>query len=316
MEQRTMDIVIPVYNEEQSLFANISEIHRTLSSGEHCSPFTQSGSHRFVLVDDGSRDNTWAEIVRLREALGEDLVTGIGLSRNFGKESALCAGLEAVTADLCVVMDSDLQHPPEMIPQMVAKHLEGYNVVECVKSSRGKESIFSKAAAKLFYSLMNRFSGFSMDNASDFKLLDASAVAAWREVGDTNTFFRGMVEWIGFTKAQLPFEVQERSGGKTKFSTLRLVRLALHSLVSFSAAPLYLTMGLGVVFLLGALVLGAQTLYNKFAGIALDGFSTVILLLLIVGGAILFCLGIIGVYISKIYDEVKKRPRYIVKERV
>ena len=304
--RETLDIVIPVYNERQSIFANISEIHCVL----------EDIPHRFVLVDDGSRDDSWAEMCRLREALGGELVTAIRLSRNFGKESALCAGLEAVTADMCVVMDSDLQHPPEMIPAMIAKRREGYNIVECVKASRGKESLFSKVTAKVFYSMMNRFSGFSMDNASDFKLLDASAIAAWRQVGDTNTFFRGMVEWIGFTKAQLPFEVQERHGGQTKFSTLRLVRLALHSLVSFSAAPLYMTMGLGFIFLLGAIVLGVQTLYNKFAGIALDGFSTVILLLLIVGGAILFCLGIIGVYISKIYDEVKKRPRYIVKERL
>ena len=306
MAQEALDVVIPVYNEGQSIFSNVLEIHRVLVDVPH----------RFILVNDGSRDNSWAEIRRLQEELGGDCVTGILLSRNFGKESALCAGLEAVTADLCVVMDSDLQHPPEMISQMLAKGREGYNVVECVKASRGKESLFSKVTAKLFYSLMNRFSGFSMDNASDFKLLDAEAIAAWKQVGDTNTFFRGMVEWIGFTKAQIPFEVQERNGGKTKFSKIRLIRLALHSLVSFSAAPLYMTIALSMVFLIGAAVLGVQTLYNKFAGIALDGFSTVILLLLIIGGAILFCLGIIGIYISKIYDEVKKRPRYIVKERL
>ena len=304
--QEPIDIVIPVYNEGEFIFQNVMTIDGVLAS--HQIP------HRFILVNDGSRDKSWLEIQRLKDALG--YITGVNLSRNFGKESALCAGIMEVSSNLCVVMDSDLQHPPEMIPAMLQKQKEGYDIVECIKADRGRESVFSKLTAKLFYQIINRLSGFAMDNSSDFKLINQQAIDAWKEIGDVHTFFRGMMEWVGFDKAQLSFNVQERNGGQTKFSTYKLIKLALNALTSFSAAPLYLTNVLGILFLIGALILGAQTIYNKVAGYASSGFSTVILLLLILGCAILFCLGIIGTYISKIYDEVKNRPRYIIKEKI
>ncbi len=301
-----VDIVIPVYNEGGFLFDNIVCIDRVLRDN--------GIGRRFIIVNDGSCDNSWEQIKLLKEHLGH--VSGINLSRNFGKESALCAGLMHVTAPLCVVMDSDLQHPPDMIPLMLNKQAEGYNVVECVKEDRGKESFLGRICAKLFYKIINGFSGFNMDNSSDFKLIDKSAIDAWKEIGDTNTFFRGMMEWVGFDKAKLYFKVQARNGGDTKFSTIKLMKLALNALTSFSSAPLYLTNILSIAFFIGAFILGIQTIYNKVIGVAESGFSTVILLILILGGAILFCLGIIGTYISKIYDEVKKRPRYIIKEKL
>lgn len=301
-----LDIVIPVYNEGAHLFENITAISGILTA--------QAITHRLILVNDGSSDNTWAEIKRLKQQYGH--LSGIHLSRNFGKESAICAGLMAVTAPLCVVMDSDLQHPPALIPQMLQKQREGYNIVEGVKEDRGRESFFSKIAAGMFYRLINRLSGFAMNNASDFKLIDRQAIEAWREIGDTHTFFRGMMEWVGFNKAKLYFKVPERNGGATKFSKYQLMKLALNAITSFSSAPLFLTNVLSVAFLVGAIVLGIQTVYNKVSGAAEDGFSTVILLILILGSAILFCLGIIGTYISKIYDEVKNRPRYIIKEKL
>lgn len=306
IEELIIDVVIPVYNEGEFLFKNISSIDTVLKENKII--------HRFIIVNDGSMDDTWEQIKNLKEKFG--YITGINLSRNFGKESALCAGLMEVQAPLCIVMDSDLQHPPELIPEMLRKQKEGYNIVECVKEDRGKESFFSKIAANSFYKLINKLSGFDMDNASDFKLIDRQAIEAWKEIGDAHTFFRGMMEWVGFDKAKISFKVQQRNGGETKFSTCKLIKLALNALTSFSSIPLYLTNVLSAAFFIGAVILGIQTLYNKLSGVAESGFSTVILLLLILGSAILFCLGIIGTYISKIYDEVKNRPRYIVKEKL
>ncbi|MDR2903905.1 MAG: glycosyltransferase family 2 protein [Clostridiales bacterium] len=305
-EDVSLDIVIPAYNEGAHLFHNIAAIDAVLAA--------EKINRRFILVNDGSGDNTWTEIKRLKETFSH--VSGVNLSRNFGKEAALCAGLSEVTAPLCVVMDSDLQHPPALIPEMLKKQREGYQIVEGVKEDRGKESFFSKLAAAFFYRLIDRLSGFEMKNASDFKLIDRQAIAAWQEIGDTHAFFRGMIAWVGFEKATVYFRVPERSGGQTKFSKVQLIKLALRAITSYSAAPLFLTNLLSSAFFIGALALGGQTLYNKFAGVAESGFSTVILLLLILGSAILFCLGIIGTYISRIYDEVKNRPRYIVKEKL
>lgn len=301
-----IDIVIPAYNEAESLFHNINQIHDILNENDIC--------HSFILIDDGSQDATWSEIARLKKHIGN--VQAIRLSRNFGKEAALCAGISEVTAKKCIIMDSDLQHPPEMIVKMLEKSNEGYDIVECVKINRGDESRFNRIAAKGFYKLIQKLSGYDLDNASDFKLLNEKALLAWKEIGDTQTFFRGIIEWIGYSKAQIPFEVSNRRGGKTKFSTFTLMRLALNALTSFSSKPLYLTNLLSFAFFIGAVILGAQTLYNKLSGKALDGFSTVILIILILGCAILFSLGIIGTYISKIYDEVKGRPRFLVKEKI
>ncbi len=306
--ENTVDIVIPVYNEGSHIYDNIMEIKKTLDQ--------ESISHRFILVDDGSKDNTWEALLRIQTALGQLNVTCLRFSRNFGKEAALCAGIMEVTKECCVIMDSDLQHPPSMIGPMYKKFQEGYDIVEGVKADRGKESGFSRVAAKSFYWFMKRISGFDMDNSSDFKILSRRVIEAWKQVGDSHTFFRGMVEWVGFEKVQIPFYVEERRGGTTKFSTLRLIRLALNAITSYSSAPLYLTNLLAAGFFIGAVILGIQTIYNKISGHAESGFSTVILLILILGAAILFCLGIIGTYLSKIYDEVKRRPRYIVKDRL
>ena len=306
----SIGVIVPVFNEAQALYENLSTIYNKVSG------FVE----RFFIcvVDDGSSDGTWEEIGRLCETFPE--IRGISLSRNFGKESALCAGLNEILKgeklpDAVLVMDSDLQHPPEMIAPMLEKLREGYDAAECVRESRGKESVFRKLTALLFYRVINRFSGFSMSNSSDFKLLDIEVVKAWGELGEANTFFRGMVEWVGFNKAKLNFQVAQRNGGTSKFSPVTLMRLAMNALTSYSSAPLFITNFLAGVFFIIALVLGAQTLYNKFSGNAVSGFSTVILLLLIIGSAILFCLGIIGTYISRIYDEVKSRPRYIVSKK-
>jgi dolichol-phosphate mannosyltransferase len=307
MSDKLISVVIPVYNEEKQIQKNIQVIHNTLA---------ESGiNHRFILIDDGSRDNTWDELKRLSSSL--EGVLAIKLSRNFGKEAALCAGLENVSSDACIIMDSDLQHPPEKIPEMVyIWRNEGFDIVECVKASRGKESISYKLSSLLFYNMLKKLSGFDFGGASDFKLLDKKVVDAWKQMSERNTFFRGMSAWVGYRKAQIPFEVAERLDGNSKWSPLRLVKLAVNAITSFSSMPLYIVTFLGILFLLGAIPLGIESLYMYFKGHAVNGFTTVILLLLIIGSILMISLGIIGSYIAKIYEEVKQRPRYLIDESV
>jgi dolichol-phosphate mannosyltransferase len=216
--------------------------------------------------------------------------------------------------DAVIVMDGDLQHPPHMIPEMIClwqKSEAGVDVVEAVKEERNSESIFHKYGAKLFYSLFSKLSGFPMSNTTDYKLMDRRVVDAWLKIREHNLFFRGMTKWLGFRHVQIPFAVPERVNGKSKWSLFSLIKFSIRTISAFSSLPLQLVTFLGFLFFLFAVVLGAEAFWMKFTGRALDGFTTVILLLLIVGGFLMISLGIIGIYIARIYEEVKRRPRYV-----
>lgn len=243
-------------------------------------------------------------------------VSVIRLSRNFGKEAALCAALENAGGDAVLVMDSDLQHPPKYIPEMVRLWKEeGYDVVEGVKADRGKESLGSKLAALFFYRAFRKTTGIDIGVASDFKLLDRSVVEAWKQLPERNTFFRGLSAWVGYKRYAMPFEVAPRAGGETKWTFKSLTRLAVNSITAYTSAPLFIVFWLGILMGIAAVVMAVQTLYMYFSHNAETGFSTVILLLLFIGSAIMISLSIIGLYIAKIYDEVKGRPRYIIKTK-
>lgn len=302
-----LSLVIPVYQEGSHIRNSITVI-RNILKDNHI-------NHDFVLIDDGSRDNSWEEMKKLTSDLGN--VTALRLSRNFGKESALCAGIEYADGDMVLVMDADLQHPPEIIPKMVeAWRDEGYDVVEGIKSSRGKENRLYKACAKVFYYIIYKTSEINLGKASDFKLMDRKVIEAWKEMPERAIFFRGMTAWLGFDRKQIDFDVADRVNGKTKWSFLRLIRLAVDAITSYTSVPLHCITMLGVVMFFGALLLGVQTLYMKFTGNATSGFTTVILLQLIIGSSIMISLGMIGIYLTKIYKEVKSRPRYLVSKCV
>ncbi len=293
MSNCLISILIPVFEEEKSIYKNILSIKKILDNNRIM--------HEFVLIDDGSKDNTWSETKRLSEEVKE--IRAFRLSRNFGKEAALCAGLEKVIGDAVVVMDADLQHPPEIIPEMVRLWSEeDFEVVDGVKISRGKEKVLSFLSAGLFYKMLNRFSGINLKNASDYKLLDRKVVAAWKEMPERDTFFRAMSFWVGFKRTNIDYHVARRTDGDSKWSLISLVRLAITAITSFSSAPLHIVTFIGVLFLIGSMGLGIHTLYMKFSGLAVSGFTTVILLLLITGSAIMISLGIIGIYISRIYN--------------
>lgn len=307
MNRSLITIVIPVYNEENQICENINVIRNSLSE--------TAMNFEILLVDDGSTDSTWLKLKMLSEEIPG--IKALRLSRNFGKEAALCAGLEVVEGDACVIMDADLQHPPELIPEMVRLWKEkGYEVVEGIKSLRGKENPVNKIGAHLFYGILSKLSGFDIKQASDFKLLDKRVILAWRNMNERDTFFRGMSAWIGFNRIGIPFDVKSREKGVSKWSLYKLFKLAANAITSFSSLPLHIVTFMGLIFLAGSLILGIQTLYMKLMGMAFSGFTTVILLLLIIGSTLMISLGVIGTYIARIYEEVKRRPRYIVSEEI
>ena len=302
-----ISIVIPLYNEGSHLSALLSDLKTALQQ-TGC-PF------ELVLVDDGSPDDTWERIKD--EARTLPSLRAVRLSRNFGKELALCAGLERARGDAVVVMDGDGQHPPSLLPVMVEKwRTSGADIVQAVKTKRGSESLTGKLGALLFYLILNKLSGFELKGASDFKLMNRKVTDTWLAMRERNVFFRGMTAWMGFTTVQIPFEVVARRGGKSGWSYLRRAKLALIGITTFSSFPLHLVTFAGVIFFVFAVGLGIQTLYLKLAGQAFTGFATVILLELIIGSLLMISLGIIGEYLARIYEEVKGRPRYIVMESI
>lgn len=301
-----LSVVLPAYNEERMISKATSVISRLLEN--------ENIDYEIVFVNDGSKDNTWNEIEKAAEI--NKNVIGIHFSRNFGKESALFAGLANATGDCCVVMDCDLQHPPETIVEMYRLWEQGYEVVEGVKRSRGKESIMHKASAGLFYKIISKAVKIDMSRASDFKLMDRKAVDSLLSMPERNAFFRALSSWVGYKSTTVEFDVQEREEGESKWSTWSLIKYAVTNIVAFSSAPMQLVTVAGIfVFLLG-LVVGGQTLVKFFMGQAVEGFTTVILLILLIGSIIMISLGIIGYYISKIYEEVKARPKYFISKKV
>ena len=299
-----LSVVLPAYNEEESVPLAADVIGDLL---------TQAGiDHELIFVNDGSRDHTWRAIQEA--AARRPQVRGIRFSRNFGKEAAIFAGLAQAKGDCCVVLDCDLQHPPEKILEMYRLWQQGWQVVEGVKISRGKESPLHTLAAKTFYRFLSGATRIDMSHASDFKLLDRRAVDVLVAMREKNAFFRALSSWIGFDTAQVEFEVQPRAAGESKWSLRSLTRYAVTNLASFSTAPLQIVTILGVLVFLCSLVLGCWSLWQKINGQALEGFTTVILLLLLIGSALMVCLGILGYYIAKIYEEIKDRPRYIVAD--
>lgn len=299
-------IVIPVYRESRGLVELLAELGQVLDPLHQ--PF------EIIIIDDGSPDDTWAVLTQLCQRY--PALKAIRLSRNFGKEYALSAGLELAQGAAIIIMDGDLQHPPALIPTMIEcwhSHPQ-IDIVEAVKTRRAQESLVSRLGAKVFYSLLYKTSGYDLRGASDYKLLDRKALNAWCQMGEHNLFFRGMSAWLGFNRVQVPFEVSDRLSGQTGWSMKNLIKLAITGVTSFSSLPLHFVTLSGGTFLVIAVIVSVQTLWLKFTGQAVDGFATVIILLLIIGSLLMISLGIIGMYIARIYDEVKHRPRYFISE--
>ena len=299
-----LSVILPSYNEEKMIHIAAARLAEILGGA--------GIEYELLFVDDGSSDKTWAEITSASEK--DSHVVGLHFSRNFGKEAAMFAGLERAKGDCVVVIDCDLQHPPEKIVEMYRLWEQGYEVVEGIKEDRGEESGFHRFAAKSFYGLISKATGMDMSSSSDFKLLDRKVVDTLNKMPERSVFFRALSFWVGFKKTEVTYCVQERTEGVSKWSTRSLVKYALTNITSFSSAPLHIVTVLGVIMLAVSVIMGVIALVQKLCGVALGGFTTVILLLLFASSIIMISLGIIGYYIAKIYDEIKGRPRYIIAD--
>lgn len=299
-----LSVILPAYNEKDMIPVAAETLAGILDK--------EGIAFELLFVNDGSTDGTWDAICRAREK--DPRVCGICFSRNFGKEAAMFAGLEKARGDCCVVLDCDLQHPPEKIVEMYRLWEQGYEVVEGIKEDRGQETGLHRFAANSFYGLISRATGVDMASSSDFKLLDRKVVDTLNAMPERNVFFRALSFWVGFRRAEVKYDVRERTAGESKWSTRALIKYTVTNIGSFSSAPLHLITVMGVIALIVAIVFSVVSLVQKLMGVALGGFTTVIILLLLFGSLIMISLGIIGYYIARIYEEVKGRPRYVIEE--
>ncbi|MCR9085820.1 MAG: glycosyltransferase family 2 protein [Rhodobacteraceae bacterium] len=305
-------LIIPCYNEEPVLNALVASLEETLPK------FAADANVSFelVFVDDGSRDRTSDILRNLRFAWPSRLLV---LSRNFGKEAALTAGLDAAHGDAIIFMDADLQHPPERIATMIEKWREGYDVVYYYKKSRLGEASGSGSSARLFYWLINL--GARVDippNAGDFRLLDRRVAEALRQLPERERFLKGLYAWVGFNQLGLPFDVPERAdGGPSRFNSARLLGLAIDGLTSFSVAPIRLMALFGfAISILSVLYMIWIVTETLLLGSPFSGFASIVVLVVFFGGVQLVCLGLIGEYVGKTLLEAKQRPTYVLKESV
>lgn len=299
-----LSVVIPAFNEQEMVPAAAGQIDGILS---------RAGiPHELIFIDDGSRDATWAEI--RAESERRDTVRGVHFSRNFRKEAAIFAGLQAADGDCVAVIDCDLQHPPEKLVEMYRLWEQGVEVVEGVKTDRGEESLAHRVAAKTFYRLISEATHIDMTRASDFKLLDRKAVNVLLSMREKRAFFRALSSWIGFRTAEVPYEVRERAAGESKWSTWLLIKYALSNITAFTSLPLHLITGCGAASFLAALIVGIVSIVRLAMGRVVTGLTGAVILLLFLSGLIMVGLGIIGYYLGNIYMEIQDRPRFIVSE--
>ncbi len=303
----SLAVVIPVFNEEKGLLAHVREIDRI---------FRADGiDAKYMLVDDGSRDATWQVVKQLHEELPG--VSGIRFARNFGKETAISAGLAAAEGDVYLVMDSDLQHPPRCVKGMLELlESSGADIVDGVKEFRGHETFKQKVLARGFWRVLKAMTGLDLDNSSDFKLLRRPVVEEIRKMPEHNRFFRALVDYVGFKRVDFSFSVDDRDDGTSRFSTKASLRLAMNAILSNTALPLFLAFLLAFVCCAGALADLIFMIVRACLHAGVPEAAWVCLTVLLVGAMVLGCIGIAGAYLARMYDEVKGRALYIVSERV
>ncbi len=298
-------VVVPVFNEGRDLVEGLQAIMGAAQNMQQ---------HRWTLfaVDDGSSDDSVSAILEARSR--NQAIELISLTRNFGKEAAIQAGLQhCLDYDAVLIIDSDLEHPPQLIPELVKAWESGYKVVNTRKTGRGTESLSRNLLTRTFFHLFKRFAAIDIENDTDFKLLDREVVAAYLNFPESSRFFRGLIRWMNYPAHEIEFEVPQRTAkNRSSWSRLALLRYAFSAVSSFTALPLQIVTLLGFITLLLALILGSVALFNWITGVAVDGFTTVILLILLLGSILMISIGIIGIYIGKIYEEVKQRPSFFI----
>ena len=308
-KRQLLSIVIPCYNEEDAILETIKRLKA------FCSELTNLDVE-LIFVDDGSRDRT-RELLK-REAADDTRMKLIGLARNFGHQIAVTAGIDAANGDAVVLLDADLQDPPEVIRQMVTQWREGYDVVYGVRTERPGESAFKRATAHGFYRLLNWLSDLPIPlDTGDFRLISRPVVDTLRAMPERNRFVRGMVSWVGFKQTALPYKRAERVAGESKYPINKMLRFATDGILSFSTKPLYLSVVMGMGCALLALLGIVYALFLRlFTNVWVEGWTALMIAVLFIGGVQLMSVGILGAYVGRIFNEIKNRPLYVVQEYV
>jgi glycosyltransferase involved in cell wall biosynthesis len=299
-----VSVAAPMHNEE----GTVEEFHRRVGAALGDIPF------ELIVVDDGSTDRTPELLAALAER--DERVKVVRLSRNFGHQTAITAGLDHASGDAVVMIDADLQDPPELIGEMLEKWRRGADVVYAVRTRREGESTFKRATASIFYRLMSRLADVSLQvNSGDYRLLDRRALDALLGMRERNRYLRGMTSWVGFMQTAVPYERDPRFAGETKYPLRKMIRFALDAIVSFSYTPLQVATVVGFICAALAFCGIPVAVAMRIAGEFVPGVTTTVIAVLLLGGIQLIAIGVIGEYVGRIYDEVKRRPLYLVSER-
>jgi Glycosyltransferases involved in cell wall biogenesis len=304
--RKKIAIVIPAYNEEDNVEIAYKRLKEVLDSTNY--------DYELIFVDDGSKDNTLSKLLELYEK--DKKVKVISLSRNFGKEIALSAGLDYADADAVIPFDVDLQDPPEVIPKLIAKFQEGYDVVNAVRIKREGETFLKRFTSKAFYKIINILSDIEIpQDVGDFRLISKAALNAVKQIRERKRFMKGIFAWVGFKTTSVYYERAPRHAGKTKWNYFKLINLAIEGITSFSIAPLRLASLLGLFVSFVAFLYAMWIIIQKLVyGNPVKGYPSIMVAILFLGGVQLITIGIIGEYVGRIYEEVKQRPLYIVKK--
>jgi glycosyltransferase involved in cell wall biosynthesis len=301
-----LSVVVPMFNEQTNVAPFVEAVTSVL---------VEAGvDHEILLVDDGSSDGTWPAILEL--ARKAPRLRGISLSRNFGHQGALLAGLNHARGRAVITMDGDLQHPPETLTELLGAWRDGYKIVNTRRLDSDDTSFFKRLTSRAFYWLFSRLTGVAMEaGASDFRLMDRDAVEALVRLGDADPFIRGLVSWLGFSTKTIPYQARRRHSGVPKFTLRKMVRLSSGAMLSFSAFPLRLGIGIGFVTSALAFVELCYIFYTYLNGHVVPGWASVMTVMSLMFGVLFVLLGIIGTYLAKVYEILKKRPRFVVGDR-
>jgi glycosyltransferase involved in cell wall biosynthesis len=308
MQDPEISIIIPTYSEEGNIFPLYTKLIFEMNQ-------MNIDSFEIVYVNDGSKDNS---LVKIKELVAQDSrVRYIHFSRNFGHQNALRAGLDFANGNAVISMDADLQHPPELIPTLINHWREGYKIVFTKRKDTNDMSFFKKLSSKLFYKLVNYLSETKLEEGTaDFRLLDRSVVEALKKFKENNLFYRGIVPSLGFKQIGIDYVPNERFSGETKYTFSKMVRFALTGITSSSAKPLYFSIYLGAFLALCSFFYGLYAIYiSIFTSNAITGWTSIIASILFIGGIQLIMLGIVGIYLGKLFSESKNRPSYIIEEK-